>query len=82
MYHSFGAFTALAYFNIYPETKIKGIIDLAGCPIQMHWMFKVELKLALEAKERSLFEEADVFHKKYLDVIEEYKKMNIQLMSF
>ena len=45
IYHSFGTFMALTYFNLYPTTKVKGIIELGAAPIRINSVLKESINL-------------------------------------
>ena len=55
IYHSFGSFLSYLFFQLYPQVKVKGIIDLGGVPLRFYPLIEETLEMSKEADEDFIF---------------------------
>lgn len=65
VYHSFGSFTVGTYFDIYPDHRISGIIDVGGAPITFYPFLLQLIPQCLPVSDEALLKSVDLTQKLY-----------------
>ena len=81
LYHSFGTFIANVFFYLYPEqaSRIKGIIELGGAPIQFYVVIRENLILFSQITVDFLYEQAEMVYQGYILNMEDFRKRGIPI---